>query len=96
MLGVNVVYTMKPGMRAQFLEEVAACGAQEAVRREAGCLQYDYFLSVDDPDKLLLVEKWTDPESQKVHTTQPHMDLIAAVKDRCVDHMELAFYHLDA
>ena len=96
MLGVNVVYTMKPGMRAQFLEEVAACGAQEAVRREAGCLQYDYFLSVDDPDKLLPVEKWTDPESQKVHTTQPHMDLIAAVKDRCVDHMELTFYHLDA
>lgn len=94
MLGVNVMYIMKPGMRDQFLAEVAA--VQQTVRREAGCVQYDYFLSADDPDKLLLVEKWTDPESQKVHTTQPHMDLIAAVKDRCVDHMELAFYHLDA
>ena len=84
MLGVNVVYTMKPGMRAQFLEEVAACGAQEAVRRESGCLQYDYFLSVDDPDKLLLVERWTERTAQEVHMTQPHMVPLKEIKERCV------------
>ena len=83
MLGVNVIYTMKPGMREQFLKEVADCGAQEAVRGETGCLQYDYFLSVDDPNKLLLVEKWTDREAQKVHVTQPHMDTIRAILGRC-------------
>ena len=93
---LNVTYTMKPGLRAEFLREVSEHGIQKAVLAEEGCLQYQYFEAVDEPDKLLLVEKWTDPESQKVHTTQPHMDLIAAVKDRCVDHMELAFYHLDA
>ena len=94
MLGVNVVYHAKPGMREQFLEEIAE--AQKAVRKETGCLQYDYFRSVDDTDLLLLVEKWTDPEAQKVHTTQPHMDVIAAAKERCVDRAELEFYQLDA
>mgnify|MGYP005787415049 CR=1 FL=1 len=93
MLGVNVMYIMKPGMRDQFLAEVAA--VQQTVRREAGCVQYDYFLSADDPDKLLLVEKWTSAEAQKVHSTQPHMDLIAAAKDRCVARSELEFYPLD-
>ena len=33
MLGINVTYTMKPGMREQFLKEVAESGAQEAVRK---------------------------------------------------------------
>lgn len=94
MLGVNVTYTMKPGMRAEFLEAVAACGAQAAVRQETGCIQYDYFLSVDNPDKLLLVEKWTDRKCQEVHNTQPHMAQVAAIKDRCVTDTELEFYDL--
>ena len=57
-----MVKQAKPGMREQFLEEIAE--AQKAVRKEDGCLQYDYFRSVDDPDLLLLVEMCYDPEAQ--------------------------------
>lgn len=93
MLGVNVIYTMKPGMREQFLKEIAQSGAQEAVRKENGCIQYDYYRSVDDPDRLLLLEKWTDREAQKVHMTQPHMVTMAEIKDRCAtDNTVLEFY----
>ena len=94
MLGVNVTYIMKPGMRQEFLSAIAACGAQEAVRKENGCLQYDYFLPVDDEDKLLLVEKWSDAEAQKVHLGQPHMDQVRAIKDRCTVDTKLEFYEL--
>ena len=55
MYGINVIYTMKPGKREEFLAGVTASGAQAAVRGEEGCLQYDYFTSVDNPDKLLLL-----------------------------------------
>ena len=72
MYGINVIYTMKPGKREEFLAGVTASGAQAAVRGEEGCLQYDYFTSVDNPDKLLLLEKWTTREAQKVHMGQPH------------------------
>ena len=93
MLGVNVIYTMKPGMREQFLKEIAQSGAQEAVRKENGCIQYDYYRSVDDPDRLLLLEKWTDREAQKIHMTQPHMVTMAEIKDRCAtDNPVLEFY----
>ena len=82
MYGINVIYTMKPGKREEFLAGVTASGAQAAVRGEEGCLQYDYFTSVDNPDKLLLLEKWTTREAQKVHMGQPHMALIQEAKDR--------------
>ena len=86
MYGINVIYTMKSGKREEFLAGVAASGAQAAVRGEEGCLQYDYFTSVDDPDKLLLL--------QKVHMGQPHMALIQEVKDRCAADTILETYDL--
>ena len=94
MLGINVTYTMKPGGRAGFLAGIAACGVQAAVRREAGCLQYDYFLPVGDEDSLLLMEKWTSREAQKVHLTQPHMAKIAALKEQFVADTQVVLYDL--
>ncbi len=70
---LNVTYTMKPGLRAEFLREVSEHGIQKAVLAEEGCLQYQYFEAVDEPDKLLLVERWTERKAQEVHMTQPHM-----------------------
>ena len=33
---------------------------------------------------ILLVEKWTEPEAQKVHMTQPHMKELSALKGNYV------------
>ena len=93
MLGINVIYTLKPGKRDEFLAEIVSSGAQEAVRKEVGCIQYDYFLSAEDPNKVLLLEKWTDREAQKVHMTQPHMAVYGEIKGRCAtDNTVLEFY----
>lgn len=94
MFGINVVYTAKPGKREDFLAELAACGLPETIRREAGCLQYDYYLSVGDSDQVLLLEKWTDRDAQKVHLAQPHMAQIAAIKERCIAGTALESYDL--
>lgn len=94
MLGVNVTYTMRPGKRDHFLAEIVSSGAQEAVRNEAGCIQYDYFLSAADPDKVLLLEKWDDREAQEVHMTQPHMAQIADIKERYTLDTAVEFYQL--
>ena len=58
MLLINVIYTMKPGQREVFLKEVQAQDILEAVRREDGCMQYAYYLPVEEDDTLLLVERW--------------------------------------
>jgi len=92
--GLNVTYQLKPGKREEFLAAVAQCGVQADIRREEGCLQYDFFLPVEDGDKLLLMEKWESREAQKVHMTQPHMAKLMAAKEQCVDSTTLETYDL--
>ena len=94
MLGINATYRMRPGGRAAFLREVADCGLLEAVRQEQGCRRYDYFLPLDDPDSLLVVERWDSPEDQQRHLAQPHMALLAAAKARWVTETALETYSL--
>ena len=94
MLGVNVTYTMKPGKREEFSKQLAASGAHDGIRREPGCIQFDYFCSVDQPDILFLLEKWTDRDAQKVHLTQPHMDTVRTLKDQFILDTVIELYDL--
>ena len=80
-----VTYQMKAGMRNAFLQEVAQAGILEKIRQERGCLQYAYFLSAEDPDSLLLIEKWESPELQQAHLMQPHMEKLKEIKPRFVE-----------
>ena len=54
MLGINVIYELKPGQRQDFLDCLEAAGIRAAVLAEPGCLKYDFYCSVDNPDELLL------------------------------------------
>ena len=40
---------------------------QADVRKEPGCEQFDLFQNTENPDKLLLVERWTDQSSLDAH-----------------------------
>ena len=48
MYRIYVHYHMKPGAGEGFLSQVEAMGLRRAVLAEAGCLQYDYFRSVQE------------------------------------------------
>ena len=94
LFGLNVTYEMKPGMRSEFLAAVQEDGLLDAIRAEDGCLKYDYYLSVDHPDQLLLVEHWRDRASQQAHMTHPNMTKLAAIKARCALSTALAGFDL--
>ena len=78
-LKVLVTYKMKPGHRDAFLADTAAIRPE--ILKEDGCLQYDYFASAEDENKVLLVETWTCREAQQVHLTQPHMAGVRKAKE---------------
>ena len=84
-LTLLVTYTAKPGMRETFLRALAARGIPDMIRAEAGCLQYEYFISVMEPDEILLVERWTGPEAQAAHLRQPHMARLREIKEQYVE-----------
>lgn len=79
-----VTYTLKHGMRQRFLDEVHAEGIPQKVLEEDGCLRYEYCLSVDDEERLVLIEKWQSEQQQKKHLAQAHMQALKAIKERYV------------
>lgn len=88
-LTLCVTYHAKPGMRDAFIREVFASGVLEKVRREEGCISYQYFLNVEDENQILLLEKWSSEDHQQIHMKQPHMDILMALKDRYIDDVGL-------
>ena len=80
-----VTYTAKAGQRETFLRALAARGLPETIRAEEGCLQYDYYLSIDNADDILLLERWSSAEAQQMHLKQPHMAQVRELKEQYVD-----------
>ena len=81
---LHVTYTCKPGMAGPFVLAVKEAGLQKAIRGEEGCLQYDYHLSCEGEDRVVLLERWADEEALRRHSAQPHMQRLAALKPRYV------------
>lgn len=94
-LTLYVQYLAKPGCRETFLRQLSAQGVLDAIRQEDGCLRYDYFLSVQNPDEILLVEQWESEEQQQIHLRTPHMDRLRQLKAEYVADAHLGRVHLD-
>ena len=77
---IAVTYHAKPGRRENFLRQLSAEGVIDTIRAERGCLRYDYYLSVQDADELLLVEQWATRADQ-----QGHMQTLLRIKEENVE-----------
>ena len=78
---LHVKYTCLPGKAEEFVRELKVRGLQAAARRDDGCLQYDYFLSCEEADTVLLLEHWRDAAALAAHGAGPLMPEIAACKE---------------
>ena len=79
-----VFYTCKPGKALPFVQAIKNSGIQEKIRGEDGCLRYDYLLSCEAEDTVVLMEQWRDAAAQEKHMTQPHMEDLHRMKDEYV------------
>lgn len=77
-MAIRLVITMAaaPGRGSELATAMAARCAE--VMREPGCEQFEIFRSAVDPDKLVLLERWTDQAALDVHarvnTTRTPLD----------------------
>ena len=94
-LTLYVRYLAKPGCRETFLRQLTTHGVIDAIRREDGYLRYDYFLSIQNADEILLVEQWQTEEKQQAHLRAPHMDQLRRLKSEYVADAQLGRVHLD-
>ncbi len=85
---IMVTFHIKKGLREDYIRAIQETGVPALIRKENGCLRYEYYLPVDAPDDVLLVEEWADPECQKKHLEQPHLAATRALKPVYVESQE--------
>jgi autoinducer 2-degrading protein len=70
---VTLVYChVKPDHVGEFIDATRA--NHEASTREAGNLRFDVLRSVEDPDRFVLYEWYSDEAAAKAHRTTSHYD----------------------
>ena len=87
MITVNLYYQGKGGSARAFAEEMEASGIAEAIRKEPGNLRYQYFLPLDNPETILLIDSWTDQAAIDAHHATPMMAKLAALREKYDLHM---------
>lgn len=81
MYTIYVKFHCFPQKREAFIRKMRDSGILAAIRAEDGCQTYDYYLSEEHPDDILLIEQWASKAHQQVHLTQPHMAQMRTFKD---------------
>lgn len=84
-----VCYQARPGCREGFLRRLTTEGIIDAIRQEDGCLRYDYYLSVQDGDEILLLEQWQTEAQQQAHLRRAHMERLREIKEQYVSSTHL-------
>lgn len=92
---INIYYTGTNGNARRFAEEMTAAGIVEDIRAQAGNIRYEYFLPVDDPQTVLLIDSWENQEAIDRHHKSAMMSKIAQLRGKYDLHMKVERYVLD-
>ena len=57
-----------------------------------GSARYEYFFPMDDPETVLLIDRWRDQEALDRHHASPMMRSIAALREKYDLHMRVERY----
>ncbi len=71
MLIVIATLPGKPEKRTEIAGVLASAAATS--RGDAGCLSYAFHVDVEDPDRWVSVETWSDQASLDAHFATPHL-----------------------
>lgn len=81
-LTIHLYYTGRNGSARAFARAMTESGLAEAVRQEEGCESYAYFLPMDDPETVLLIDRWRDQAALDAHHKSQLMPQIAALREK--------------
>ena len=94
MYTIYVVFKSFDGKREAFVEKAKAEGIVDEIRKENGCIRYDYYYSEKDPNEILLIEEWESKEHQQIHIEQPHMARLREFKNDYIESTKLGEFEL--
>lgn len=91
-LTVNLYYTGVNGAARAFAEEMEKSGIAAAIRAEDGNERYEYFFPMNDPETVLLIDRWRDQAALDRHHASPMMKSLAALREKYDLHMRVERY----
>lgn len=92
---VNLYYTGVNGAARAFVDEMISSGTVQKIREEVGNLKYDYFIKLDDPETVLLIDSWESQSAIDLHHTSPMMKTIIALREKYNLHMRVERFIAD-
>jgi len=95
MLVLNVIFKCAPGKREELRELVRAEGIDVDSRNEEGNFKYEFFMSTEEPNDILLLEWWKDVDAWMHHRTLPHYKKLDELKKGRVLSSEISKYFTD-
>ena len=81
-IAVNIYYKGQNGSAGDFAREMTASGVVDRIRAEEGNLRYEYFVPIEDPETVLLIDSWQDQSSIDVHHASPMMARIIELREK--------------
>ena len=88
MITVNLYYTGSGGSARAFAEEMESSGIAADIWAEKVNLRYQYFLPLEDPETILLIDSWTVQAAIDAHHATPMMARLAALREKYDLHMK--------
>ena len=92
MITVNLRYKGANGAARAFAEEMTSSGTVDLIRSESGNIRYEYYVSIDDPETVLLIDAWKDQSAIDLHHASPMMTTIAKLREEYDLHMTMERY----
>jgi len=89
---VNIYYTGTNGNARKFAEEMVESGLVDEIRAEEGNERYEYFFPMDDPETVLLIDRWRDQAAIDFHHKSEMMPKIAALREKYKLRMKVERY----
>ena len=81
-LVVNIYYKGENDNARKFAEEMTSRGIVDKIRAEEGNEKYEYFFPKDDPETLLLIDRWKNSKALDIHHKSEMMKEIANLREK--------------
>ena len=79
---INLYYTGINGNARKFAEEMVESGIVDKIRAEEGNERYEYFFPMDEPETVLLIDRWRNQEALDIHHKTEMMSQIATLREK--------------
>lgn len=86
---VNIRYKGEGDNARRFAEEMITSGTVEKIRNEEGNIRYEYYIPLDDPQTVLLIDSWENQQAIDVHHHTEMMKTITDLRNKYDLHMSV-------